>query len=70
MQDLSPNKRSIWTHEEVIIIKPLEVYCPVIKLISKPGGELRGGWEEGLVGARGRVWGGDNSAPLWPDWKR
>ena len=31
------DKRSIWADEEVIIIKPLEVYCPVIKLISKLG---------------------------------
>lgn len=29
------DKRSIWADEEVIIIKPLEVYCPVINLISK-----------------------------------
>lgn len=29
------DKRSIWADEEVIIIKPLEVYCPVIKVISK-----------------------------------
>ena len=34
------DKRSIWADEEAIIINPLEVYCPVIKLISK----LRARW--------------------------
>lgn len=41
------DKRSIWADEEVIIIKPLEVYCPVIKLISK-------------LAVRGCVWKGRN----------